>query len=90
MKTKHLEQLDRALKWVTLTSRSAFFPDDGPPDSPGLHFYARVEHDHLSRVGFGTDQPAESLLQFDDRFGKLILHERVASAGTNRFQSGLQ
>ena len=47
---------------------------------------AWIEDRHEAGVGASADQPADSLLELDDRFGDLIVHERVAAVGANRFE----
>ena len=50
-----------------------------PPAIP-LGQHARVEDDHDARVGLRADQPAEALLQLDDRLRHLVVEERLAAA----------
>ena len=53
-----------------------------------LGAHARIEDHHLAGVVAAADQPAEALLELDDRFGQLVLQERVAAAGADRVETG--
>src|SRR5215470_11278173 len=48
-----------------------------------------VEHQHAAAVGAAPDQPAEPLLEFDDRLRQCALLERIAAARRDRFDARL-
>src|SRR6185437_15906077 len=49
---------------------------------------AAVEQDDDPAIGLAANQPAETLLEFDDRFGDGIFHERISAATGDRFEAG--
>src|SRR5262245_481846 len=48
--------------------------------------HPRVEDRHLAAVGLRADQASEALLELDDRFRHLVLHEGDAAPRTDRLQ----
>ncbi len=56
----------------------------------GLGQDAGVEDHDDAAVGPGADQPAEALLELDDRLGDLVVDERVAAAAADVLEPGLQ
>src|SRR5207247_8220971 len=50
--------------------------------------HARVENRHQAPVAFGADEPAESLLELDDRLRHGEFVERVAAPSRDRFGAG--
>ena len=60
--------------------------EEGP--AVGLGQDPRVEDHDDPPVGLRPDQPAEPLLELDDRLGHLVLDERVAPARADRPRAG--
>ena len=50
---------------------------------------ARVQADDASPVALVADQPAKSLLEFNDGIGQGIFHESISPVGLDSFCSGL-
>ena len=48
-----------------------------------------VQNDHQARVGLGADEPAESLLEPDDRLGQLVVGEGVSAGVSDGLDAGL-
>src|SRR3954452_6009753 len=51
--------------------------------------HAAVEDYDDSLVRLAADQASESLLQFDDRFGHRVIHERVSAGALDHLQPRL-
>src|SRR6266478_9297641 len=48
---------------------------------------AVIQHDDDAGVGFGTDEPAHALAEFENRFGQREFAESVAAAGFDGFDA---
>ena len=48
-----------------------------------------IQNNDYTFIGLCPDQAADPLSQFQDRFGKRILGERIAAVGLNIFELGL-
>src|SRR5205814_2381979 len=57
---------------------------EGPAIGPGQD--ATVEDDNYSLIALCSDQTADALSQFQDRFGQRIFSERIASALLDQFK----
>ena len=54
----------------------------------GLRDDPWVEADDGATVALGADEAAEALFELDDGLGQLVIAERVAAGGADRFEAG--